>query len=604
MIGPKSATFGLIIYLKLIILTILFLIYTIIMMKMGNTAVGAAAAASGSDGFVFWNILTPKFYVALTATSFLISILILLFEWWYFSKYGISFIEQISLNYLSPLFGGNSGGANSSSSGGSGSGSGNNSGGSSSADSSDGEDSSTPATPTNEAIAGVLGSGSGGSGGSAGGGGGGPGSGSSSGSSGSGSAGGAAGGGRHLISGHISLGSSSSSAAATAAGSAGSGSTSAASGAGGGGGNVMTTAWRERDPEARIKSAKEALAKNADCAPAYILLADEEAKTITEAERILRNGLKVAEATYRRSQLSHHQSALHEAAHRRDLNVLIYIRRRLAMCARKLGKLRESVKMMRDIIKEFPMVNLFNIHENLIEALLEMQAYADVQALLAKYDDINLPKSATICYTSALLKARNIGDKFSPDLIAKRGLSMAEMHAVEAIHRAVEFNPHVPKYLLEAKKLIFPPEHILKRGDSEAIAYAFFHLPHWKRVEGALNLLDCTWKGTFRIIPHPLEKGHLFYPYPNCTECTDRELLPEYHELSVYPKKDIPIFIRFTASLCTVTAMLAFMAYQYPEMLFYIFRSMLQWTFENLSFVADKLELVLPNWIWQLSTSY
>lgn len=28
------------------------------------------------------------------------------FEWWYFKKYGTSFIEQVSLNHLSPLLGG------------------------------------------------------------------------------------------------------------------------------------------------------------------------------------------------------------------------------------------------------------------------------------------------------------------------------------------------------------------------------------------------------------------------------------------------------------------------------------------------------------------
>jgi hypothetical protein len=36
-------------------------------------------------------------------------------------------------------------------------------------------------------------------------------------------------------------------------------------------------------------------------------------------------------------------------------------------------------------------------------------------------------------------------NRFSPDIASKRGLTAAEMSAVEAIHRAVEFNPHVPK---------------------------------------------------------------------------------------------------------------------------------------------------------------
>ncbi|XP_017379796.1 suppressor of tumorigenicity 7 protein-like isoform X5 [Cebus imitator] len=330
---------------------------------------------------------------------------------------------------------------------------------------------------------------------------------------------------------------------------------------------VMQKAWRERNPPARIKAAYQALELNNDCATAYVLLAEEEATTIVDAERLFKQALKAGETIYRRSQQCQHQSPQHEAQLRRDTNVLVYIKRRLAMCARKLGRIREAVKIMRDLMKEFPPLTMLNIHENLLESLLELQAYADVQAVLAKYDDISLLKSAAICYTAALLKTRTVSDKFSPETASKRGLSTAEINAVEAIHRAVEFNPHVPKYLLEMKSLILPPEHILKRGDSEAIAYAFSHLQHWKRIEGALNLLQCTWEGTFRMIPYPLEKGHLFHPYPSCTETADRELLPPFHHVSVYPKRELPLFIHFTAGFCSSTAMIAILTHQFPEIM-------------------------------------
>uniref|UniRef100_A0A3B5AHJ9 Suppressor of tumorigenicity 7 protein-like n=1 Tax=Stegastes partitus TaxID=144197 RepID=A0A3B5AHJ9_9TELE len=447
---------------------------------------------------VFLNTLTPKFYVALTGTSSLISGLILIFEWWYFRKYGTSFIEQVSVSHLRPLLGG----VESSSTTGLFS-------------SVNGEAEPRPSVSECKVWRNPL----------------------------------------NLFRGaeynrytwvtgkepltyyDMNLSAQDHQTFFT--------------------GDtqqlrpedlkfMQNKAWRERNPQARIRAAYQAIEMNHECAAAYVLLAEEEATTITEAERLFKKALSIAG---------------------KDVNLLVYIKRRLAMCARKLGRIKEAVKMMRDLMKEFPLLGMLNIHENLLEALLELQAYADVQAVLAKYDDISLPKSATICYTSALLKARAVSDKFSPEAASRRGLSTAEMNAVEAIHRAVEFNPHVPKYLLEMKSLILPPEHILKRGDSEAVAYAFFHLQHWKRAEGALNLLHCTWEGTFRIIPYPLEKGHLFYPYPGCTETADRELLPSFHEVSVYPKKELPFFILFTAGLCSFTAMLAMLTHQFPELM-------------------------------------
>ncbi|XP_063699239.1 protein ST7 homolog [Culicoides brevitarsis] len=494
------------------------------------------------DTSMFLSTLTPKFYVALTGTSSLISGIILIFEWWYFRKYGASFIEQVSLNHISPWI---SGDTQSDSSQASTNGGANGANGTGATTMSECKVWRNPLNlfrgaeyqrfywATNK---------------------------------------------EPLTYYDMNLSAQDHQTFFTCEGDAGKAEY-----------EIMQTAWRERNPVVRIKAAHNALEISADCAPAYILLAEEEATTILESEKLLRTALKIAEANYRKSQALQHQGSVSEGVHRRDTNVLIYIKRRLAMCARKLGKLKEAVKMFRDLTKEIPpIMNVLNIHENLLEALLEMQAYADCQAVLAKFDDISLPKSATICYTAALLKARAVAEKFSPDIASKRGLSPAEISAVEAIHRAVEFNPHIPRYLLEIKPLIMPPEHILKRGDSEALAYAFFHLNHWKNVEGALNLLHCTWEGTFRMLPYPLERGNLFHPYPTCTECADRELLPSFHEVSVYPKKELPFFILFTAALCSFTALLALLTHQYPESMGILASSLINYLSLPFQFIKDR----------------
>ncbi|KAG5679231.1 hypothetical protein PVAND_008811 [Polypedilum vanderplanki] len=475
---------------------------------------------------VFLN-LSPKFYVALTGTSSLISGLILIFEWYYFKRYGISFIEQISLNHISPFL--------------------------SSENSQNGDQNG------NGQFAGELkvwrnsfnlfrgaeyqrfffATGK-----------------------------------EPLTYYDMNLSASDHQNFFTCSNDAGKPDY-----------KLMSIAWRERNPISRIKNAKKALEINPENSCAYILLAEEEATTIREAEVILKQALKVAEINYKKS-----QGSLYESMHRRDANVCIYIKRRLAMCARKLGKLKEAAKIFRDLTKEPPssIISVLNVHENLLECLLEMKNYADCASVLAKYDDISLPKSAAICYTAALLKVRLVSEKFQPEISSRKGLTSQELQAVEAIHRAVEFNPHVPKYLLEMKKLIFPAEHILKRGDSEALAYAFFNLRHWKNVNGALNLLQNTWEGTFRLIQTPLNKGIYFFPYTECVSC-ERELLPSFHELSVYPKKEVPFFILFTAGLCSCTALLALLTHSYPDSMYLFSQTVLNFVLTPFKFFKEMM---------------
>ena len=55
------------------------------------------------------------------------------------------------------------------------------------------------------------------------------------------------------------------------------------------------------------------------CATALILLAEEEAGSILEAEKMFKQGYKYAESQYKKSQQTQHQSSTHEALHRKLL---------------------------------------------------------------------------------------------------------------------------------------------------------------------------------------------------------------------------------------------------------------------------------------------
>lgn len=74
-----------------------------------------------------------------------------------------------------------------------------------------------------------------------------------------------------------------------------------------------------------------------------------------------------------------------------------------------------------------------------------------------------------------------------------------------------------------------------------------------------------------------------------CTECADRELLPSFHELSIYPKKEVPFFILFTAGLCSCTALLALLTHSYPDVMYIFAQTILNFALTPFKFLKEML---------------
>lgn len=242
------------------------------------------------------------------------------------------------------------------------------------------------------------------------------------------------------------------------------------------------------------------------------------------------------------------------------------------------------------------------LYDAMLEVSLERQNYADVHSLVQRYDEAT-HQSTTVIYTAALLKVRqvcsmnNFGSDGSNLLITQKRLNEAERQAVEAVQAAVEYNPHVPLYLLEQKSIILPGEHILRRGDSDAIAYSFWHIRHWKRIPGSLTFLEYTWQSAFKNLPHHIDRGYKFVAYPAHNNETDREILPtQIHKLSNYPKRidcpllELPFFIILTFILFIITGVVAVLLHYYPEHTLKLMSSLL-------SVIKQPLDYLVQKWL-------
>jgi tetratricopeptide (TPR) repeat protein len=231
---------------------------------------------------------------------------------------------------------------------------------------------------------------------------------------------------------------------------------------------LMYRAWEETNPAKRIALAHDALARSADCADAYVLLAEEEADTVSRALDYYQKGVEAGERAlgkeYLKENVGHFWGLLETRPYMRA-------REGLANALWRLNRKDEALAEYRELLRLNPNDNQ-GVRYLALDLLLQMERYGEAEALLAQYPD---EWSAVWKYTQALLAYRAGG---------------AAAHANKALDEALEQNPHVPPYLTGEKRVPNRRPDYMGMGDErEAIWYAGEHLNYWRRVPGAVEWL-------------------------------------------------------------------------------------------------------------------
>ncbi len=235
--------------------------------------------------------------------------------------------------------------------------------------------------------------------------------------------------------------------------------------------DLMFDAWDCEDPKKRVMLARAALKISADCADAYVLLAQETADTADEAIVLFGQGVAAGER------------ALGPAAFKDDVGMFWglletrpYMRARqgLALALWDAGRADDAVKHGQEMLRLNPNDNQGIRY--LVAGWLQLLARdEEVGVLLSQYKgDI----SAEWAWITALAAFRKHGDR----PVARK-----------ALLRAIEVNPYVAPYLLKLKRLPRGfPAYVEMGGKDEAAAYVRHAGAAWRQPSSALGWLADT----------------------------------------------------------------------------------------------------------------
>jgi tetratricopeptide (TPR) repeat protein len=243
---------------------------------------------------------------------------------------------------------------------------------------------------------------------------------------------------------------------------------------------LIYQAWETTDRKERIRLAKEALRVCQDCADAYIVLAEEAARTPEEARNWYQRGVEAGEHALGPEVFANEAGNFWGLVETRP-----YMRARegLADCLSFLGEHNAAIQHYRDMLRLNPNDNQ-GIRYKLLNSLMEVNDIDGTEELLQQFHD---ETSTVWLFTRALVSFIRQGDSTRARTLLKD---------------AIKQNAHVVAYLLEQERLPRTiPEYISLGGKDEAAGYVTEFARHWVNTPGALQ-----WLKTVVEKNHSLER--------------------------------------------------------------------------------------------------